>query len=114
VNFAWAGWWTGGVAPGDIGPAIIAGHVDNYLGPAVFYKLRDLKAGDQVMVDRGSQVVTFTVTNVEQYPKDAFPTNKVYSLTPGPELRLITCGGSFDAVTRSYRDNIVVYAIIAP
>jgi LPXTG-site transpeptidase (sortase) family protein len=113
TNYAMAGWWSGGVPPGDKGAAVIAGHVDNYQGPAVFYELHSLKPGDIVQVDRGGQTVTFTVTNVEQYPKDAFPTDRVYALTPDPELRLITCGGSFDRTTRSYRDNIVVYAILA-
>jgi len=112
-DYAQAGWWSGGVAPGDIGAAVIAGHVDNYRGPAVFYELHALKPGDRVEVDRGGQTVTFVVTTVEQYPKDAFPTDRVYAPTPGPELRLITCGGSFDTTKRSYRDNIVVYAILA-
>ena len=45
---AWqtAGWYDQGVRPGDVGPAIVAGHVDSYLGPAVFYDLARLKPGD--------------------------------------------------------------------
>ena len=56
----------------------------------------------------------FAVTRVEQYPKDAFPTAAVYGPVPGPELRLITCGGTFDRQAGSYRDNIVVYATALP
>ena len=108
-----AGWYTGGVAPGDPGPAVIAGHVDSVNGPAVFFELNSLRAGDLVEVDRGGQTITFRVTGEEQYPKNAFPADRVYSPTPGPELRLITCGGSFDQSRGSYRDNIVVYAIAA-
>jgi LPXTG-site transpeptidase (sortase) family protein len=107
-----AGWWRDGVNPGDVGPAVIAGHVDSKDGPAVFYDLRTLRAGDTVDIVRGGQVVRFRVTEVEQYPKNNFPTAKVYQPTPGPELRLITCGGVFDKTRLSYRDNIVVYAIL--
>lgn len=111
-DYGKAGWFTQGVVPGEVGPAVIAGHVDSRKsGPAVFYDLSKLKAGDLVEVDRGSQVVTFTVTEVQQYPKNAFPTKRVYQPTPDAELRLITCGGTFDRSLRSYRDNIVVYAV---
>jgi hypothetical protein len=108
-----AGWWRGGVVPGDIGPAVIAGHVDSVKGPAVFYRLHELRRGDVIEVVRGGQVVTFNVTGAEQYPKNAFPTDRVYQPTPDAELRLITCGGDFDRRRRSYRDNIVVYAALA-
>ena len=110
-DFGRAGWYSGGVAPGDPGPAIIAGHVDSRTGPAVFFDLHALRTGDLVEVDRGGQTVTFQVTRTEQYPKNAFPSERVYAPTPGAELRLITCGGSFDRNRGSYRDNIVVYAI---
>jgi hypothetical protein len=108
-----AGWYAGGVIPGDPGPAVIAGHVDSYQGPAVFFKLRTLAPGDLVTVRRGSTWLTFRVTVVEEYPKDQFPTDKVYRPTPDPELRVITCGGDFDRVHRRYYDNIVVYAVLA-
>jgi hypothetical protein len=112
-DYAKAGWFGKGPAPGDIGPAVIAGHVDSQTGPAVFYQLRDLKPGDLVEVSRGGQWIGFRVTASERYPKDQFPTAKVYSPTPVPELRLITCGGTFDRSRRSYEDNIVVYALPA-
>ena len=108
-----AGWWRDGVVPGDAGPAVIAGHVDSAEGPAVFFQLHDLRPGDLIEVERGGRVVTFSVTTTEQYPKDTFPTDRVYQPTPDAELRLITCGGDFDRNRLSYRDNIVVYAILA-
>ncbi len=112
-DFGKPGWFSKGPAPGDLGPAVIAGHVDSERGPAVFYRLRDLKAGDVIEVSRGGQWVRFQVTASERYPKDQFPTAKVYNPTPVPELRLITCGGTFDRSRRSYEDNIVVYALLA-
>jgi sortase (surface protein transpeptidase) len=102
---------TAGPVPGDPGPAVIAGHVDSRAGPAVFFRLRELRPGDKVTVRRSDgRAVAFTVDEVDRYPKDAFPTSAVYGPAPGSELRLITCGGSFDAAKRSYRDNVVVYA----
>ncbi|MEV0128352.1 class F sortase [Dactylosporangium sp. NPDC050688] len=108
-----AGWFAAGTAPGDPGPAVLAGHVDSRTGPAVFYKLHELKAGDRVEVQRGGAWLTFTVTAREHYAKARFPSDRVYGPTPLPELRLITCGGDFDAARHSYRDNVVVYAVLA-
>lgn len=106
-----AGWFVDGPAPGDPGPAVIAGHVDSTDGPAVFYRLRELVVGDEVSVDRSDgRTVVFRVDGVQDYPKDAFPTTAVYGPTPGSTLRLITCGGEFDHGKQSYRDNIVAYA----
>ncbi len=108
-----AGWYTRGVRPGDSGPAIIAGHVDSYMGPAVFYDLSKLEAGDVALVTRADHsVVKFVVESKAQYPKSHFPTAEVYGPTPTPELRLITCTGIFDRSVRSYEDNLVVTAVL--
>jgi LPXTG-site transpeptidase (sortase) family protein len=114
VDFIRAGWYSGGPAPGDVGPAVIAGHVDSQTGRAVFYRLRELRAGDTVEVSRGGQWLSFRVVATETHSKKDFPTNEVYRPTPLPELRLITCGGSFDWHRRSYVDNIIVYAVVSP
>jgi LPXTG-site transpeptidase (sortase) family protein len=104
-----AGWYTGSPVPGQNGPSVIAGHVDSFQGPAVFFELKLLKPGDAVTVNLSSgQHVVFSVMLVKEYPKDAFPTADVYGARPDPELRLITCGGAFAA--GHYLDNIVVYA----
>jgi hypothetical protein len=108
--FTDAGWYKLGTAPGDIGPAIIVGHVDSTTGPAVFYRLPLVKVGAQVQVQRDGQWLTFTVTAINRYAKANFPTDLVYGPTPTPELRLITCGGAFDATKGSYEDDIVVFA----
>lgn len=102
------GWWDGGAAPGQNGPAVIAGHVDSVDQPLVFWKLRNLKPGDQVTIDPAH--VTFTVTRVTQVSKSAFPTQSVYGATTDPELRLVTCGGAFDTDTGHYLSNVIVYA----
>jgi sortase (surface protein transpeptidase) len=108
-----AGWFTGGAVPGDVGPAVVAGHVDSVEGPAVFARLRELDRGDEVVVDRADGTTArFTVTGVGRYPKDDFPTEAVYGPTPRAELRLVTCGGDFDRSRGSYLDNVVVTAVL--
>jgi sortase (surface protein transpeptidase) len=106
-----AGWYTGGPRPGAPGGAVIAGHVDSKTGVGIFFWLRTLRPGDQVYVGRANgTMAVFTVTDVETYAKDKFPTEAVYGPVPDAELRLITCGGSFDRSTGSYLSNIVVFA----
>jgi hypothetical protein len=105
------GWYDEGSAPGQIGPAIFLGHIDSYLGPGIFFHLKDLVAGNDVVVTSGTEQRTFVVTRVATYPKDAFPTSAVYAPVPDAELRLITCGGAFDSATGHYVDNVVVFAV---
>ncbi len=114
ADFALAGWYEAGPAPGEVGPAVIAGHVDSRSGAAVFFRLDELVTGDEVLVERiDGTTARFTVSGTERFPKDAFPTEDVYGPTPRAELRLITCGGEFDSDRRSYRDNVVVTAVLA-
>ncbi|HEX4091299.1 MAG TPA: class F sortase [Trebonia sp.] len=106
-----AGWYTGSPRPGGIGSAVIAGHIDSVAGPGVFFRLADLHRGARVYVRRkDGTLAVFEVTQVRSYAKDDFPTEAVYGAVPDPELRLITCGGTFDYSTRSYLSNTVVYA----
>lgn len=108
-----AGWFAEGVVPGEQGPAVVGGHVDSRAGPGVFAELRTLRRGDLVEVSRSDgSVARFTVTAVRLFPKDRFPTEAVYGPAPGPELRLVTCGGRFDRTVRSYEDNVVVDAVL--
>ena len=114
TDFGSAGWYSGGPVPGEVGPSVIAGHVDSSSGPAVFFRLAALAPGDEVLVDRADgTTVRFTVSGTERHPKDDFPTEEVYGPTALPVLRLITCGGEFDRDRRSYRDNVVVTARLA-
>ena len=111
-DFQVAGWFTGGPQPGQLGPAVIAGHVDSRTGPAVFHRLRDLRPGDQVRVVRADRlVVRFEVESLASYPKRSLPDEEVFGATTVPALRLITCAGAFDRARGSYRDNLVVSAV---
>jgi sortase (surface protein transpeptidase) len=106
-----AGWYTGSPRPGAVGSAVIAGHIDSRTGPGVFFRLSSLRPGDRVYVRRADgTLAVFRVTAVRQFPKDSFPTSAVYGPAPDPEVRLITCGGTFDPQTGSYLSNTIVYA----
>jgi sortase (surface protein transpeptidase) len=106
-----AGWWAGGPRPGQVGPAVILGHVASKTGPAVFFRLGELEAGDEVLIERTDGTTAhFLVTRLERYHKSEFPSELVYYPTVEPELRLVTCGGPFDPSTGHYRDNLVVFA----
>ncbi len=105
-----AGWYTGAPTPGEVGPAILVGHVHWGGTDGVFARLQQLKSGDQVLVARkNGSVAVFEVSQVKQYPKKQFPTDAVYGEIGRPGLRLITCGG-FDPQTSTYDDNVVVFA----
>jgi hypothetical protein len=105
-----AGWYQAGVAPGQRGTALLAGHVDTAAGPAVFYGLGALHRGDRIDVRRDDGgTAWFTVDGVEVYPRAAFPDRRVYGQAPDAQLRLITCGGGYRAGD-GYQGNVVVYA----
>jgi sortase (surface protein transpeptidase) len=106
-----AGWYTGAPTPGERGPAVIAGHMDWGGHPAVFNRLHTLGPDDEIIVTReDGTAAAFRVTRLEQYPKNAFASEKVYGDIDHAGLRLITCGGSFDPQLNSYDDNVVVFA----
>lgn len=112
-HYSQAGWFADGPNPGETGPAVIAGHIDSTRGPAVFYRLKDLQAGNDIVVTRvDATTAVFRVTRVETYEKHAFPTASVFGPTPGVELRLVTCGGDFDWSKHTYKSNVVVYATL--
>jgi hypothetical protein len=106
-----AAWYAGGPAPGEMGPAIIVGHVDGPNGESVFYKLDKLKPGETVQMDLADhKTARFSIYSVEYYPKGKFPGTRVYDDYSRPGLRIITCGGAFLGGSTGYADNIVVYA----
>ena len=105
-------WLTVSPTPGQLGPATIIGHVDSAAdGPAVFFRLGALRQRDTIAVTRADGIVAvFVVERVVEYPKAQFPTQAVYGNLDHAGLRLITCGGIFNAARRSYESNIVVFA----
>ena len=106
-----AGWYEVGPRPGEAGPAVIVGHVDSRSGPAVFFRLGELRRGDRIVVGQAGGVArSFVVKRVERSAKEALPVERIWNRTRLPVLRLITCGGSFDRSSGHYRDNVVVYA----
>jgi hypothetical protein len=128
-----AGWYAGAeptedgdeYQPGEVGPAVIAGHVDGTVNgekghPGIFAKLGELVPGDEITVERNhpdtpQRPLVFVVTEVATYPKAQFPTERVYGATDHPTLRLITCGGDFgQARAGHYDDNVVVFADLKP
>jgi sortase (surface protein transpeptidase) len=108
---ALAGWFSRGAAPGALGPAVIAGHVTWDGAPAVFYRLGSMRRGDRVSITRkDGRTAVFTVSRVAQFPKAQFPSQDVYGAIDHAGLRLITCGGTYDATKHRYLDNVVVFA----
>jgi len=113
TDFQQAGWFGLGPSPGQTGSAVILGHVDSYTGPAVFFQIRTLRAGDQVNVSLADGAIAhFRVSAVAMYAKDQFPAQQVYAPHGGSALQLVTCGGTFDTHTRSYLSNIVAYTTL--
>lgn len=109
-----AGWYKYSPTPGQVGPSVVVGHIDGDHQKGIFWRLHDVKPGDKVSIGRADGItVTFTVNKVDRVQKSAFPTSAVYGNTADPELRLITCGGAFDATTGHYLENLIVYATMA-
>ena len=110
-NYTQVGWYSGGAAPGEVGPAVILGHVDSKAGPGVFYSLGQVQIGDIVQISRrdGTEL-TFEITELHRYPQSDFPTLDVYGPVNYPALRLVTCTGIYDHGKQQYSHNLVVYA----
>jgi Sortase domain len=108
-----AAWYKYSATPGQIGVSVIEGHLDSYSGPAVFFRLGALRAGDRVNVILADGVTAvFRVTGVRQYLKVNFPAKTIYGATNFAALRLITCGGAFDYATGHYLSSTVVFAAL--
>ncbi|GAA2953250.1 class F sortase [Kitasatospora cinereorecta] len=109
------GWYGSGTEPGTEGAALFVGHVDTETKPAVFYGLSAAQPGEKVRVSRSDgSVAEFTIDDVQVFTRERFDAQKAY----GPrkdgraELRLITCGGTYDHDSRAYTANVVVSAYL--
>ncbi|MGW1670497.1 class F sortase [Streptomyces sp. NPDC002324] len=110
------GWYAGGARPGATGAALFVGHVDTETRPAVFYKLSALSVGEKIRVTRSDgRIAEFTVDDVQVIGRDDFDAERVYGVRQSgrAELRLVTCGGTFDKATRTYTANVVVSAYLS-
>ncbi len=106
-----AAWYKYSVTPGQVGTAVIEGHVDSYRGPAVFFRLGALHPGNHIDVTLADGITAvFRVTGVREYAKDKYPANIIYAPAHYAALRLITCGGDFDPSTGHYLSSVVVFA----
>jgi sortase (surface protein transpeptidase) len=104
-------WYDDGPTPGQVGSAVILGHVDSFRGPGTFFYLKNLKAGDWITVKLADGAVThFVVVRVVQFSKDSFPDQLVFGSHGTQTLQLVTCGGTFDHATGHYESNIVVFS----
>lgn len=108
--FGAAGWYDRGPRPGAAGPAVVVAHVHGPAGDDVFARLHELRPGERVTVRRTDGAATFVVDSVERAKKEALPYDRIWARTDDAVLRLITCGGKPDPVTRMYPDNTIVYA----
>jgi sortase (surface protein transpeptidase) len=110
-SYTKVGWYKNGPTPGELGPAVILGHVDSFKGPAVFFSLGQLEVGDDIFVTRedGSKA-HFVVSELERNQQSEFPTVKVYGDLNYAGLRLITCSGTFVKGEQRYTHNLIVYA----
>jgi sortase (surface protein transpeptidase) len=112
-NFAHTGWFRPGPEPGEQGAAVILGHFDSRSGPAVFFRLRELRAGDVIRVHpQDGSTVRFVARSMLRVAKNRFPTKRVYARTSQPTLRLVTCAGRLNASTGHHDDNYIVFASI--
>lgn len=115
TDYESVGYYKHGPTPGELGPAVVLGHVDSYVGPAVLYSLGQLEVGDEIFIDRADNTTAiFTVTKLERIAQREFPTARVYGDIDHAGLRIVTCSGWFDREAQEYSHNLIVYAELSP
>jgi LPXTG-site transpeptidase (sortase) family protein len=111
ADYLEAGWYKYSPTPGEVGPAVIVGHLDSVAAIGVFWELHNVQVGDKIMVTRADgQTHTFVATGIRQVSKDEFPTADIYGNINYAGLRLLTCGGVYDIAKHEYNLNTVVFA----
>lgn len=110
-SFETVGWYNEGPMPGERGNSVISGHVDSRNGPAVFFDLKNLEAGDEIIVsNKAGESLTYVVDRIETYPEDDSPVEAIFDYSFQSNLILITCTGTFNRESRNYSDRLVVYS----
>jgi len=111
----YVGWYDAGPHPGERGSAVIDGHLDRPRGyPAVFWHLRELHVGDQVLVMKSNgKKLTFRVTRVAFYTPQAAPIQDIFGNNGGIYLNLITCAGDWIPSEHQTTLRLVVYTVLA-
>jgi LPXTG-site transpeptidase (sortase) family protein len=101
-----------GGRPGVGGNTVISGHVDYHdYGPAVFWDLRKIEPGDEVIIHlRDGSEYKYSVQWNRTIDPAAISWNDVVAATPQESVTMITCAGTFDSSTRSYDQRRVVWA----
>lgn len=108
-------WYNVGPAPGEQGNAVISGHLDDKVGPAVFWHLGKVKVGDTVtVVDQSGVERTFKVLEVAIYPYKEAPLHKIFGFDLEYDLNLITCTGVWNHKTHTYAQRLIVYTRLVP
>lgn len=108
--FGLAGWYKLGAVPGGNGPAVIVAHVDSKKGPDVFYYLKNLEPGDEIMVyGEDGDLAVFVVDSKEKELKTELPVDRIWNDSKEPLIRLITCAGEFNRRTGHYLSNLIIY-----
>lgn len=113
-EYGLAGWYNLAPTPGEAGPAIIVGHVDNWQrGPSIFWRLHEVIPGDIVEVDRADNgTIKFRVDEVKQFPRHNLPVEKIYGDIDYAGIRIMTCGGTFDSQAQEYDQNTIVFGTL--
>jgi LPXTG-site transpeptidase (sortase) family protein len=115
-NFTDVAWYKYGTVPGQIGSAVMDGHVDNAISlPGVFKHLGNIHIGDAINVQTvQGTVLHFTVTDIQTYPYTSLPLEKIFTQNDTARLNLITCGGTWIQSVHSYDQRLVVSAVLTP
>ncbi|MRX55843.1 sortase [Bacillus idriensis] len=104
-------WYENGALPGENGNSVIAGHVDNKTGPAVFFRLKDIEPEEEVIVyGKDGEELTFVVQDKKAYPYDDAPLPSIFGFSQEKKLNLITCTGTFDRTKKTHLERLVVSA----
>nr|WP_272495822.1 class F sortase [Bacillus pinisoli] len=110
-NVMEVGWYKLGAKPGQAGNVVLAGHVDDYLGPGIFINLHEVSISDEIIITGEDQTVTYRVVKIEKYPYNDGPIEEVFGFTSEKRLHLITCTGVYNPFKRTHEERLVVTAI---